>query len=213
MTINVFTHSAYMYMYVIIEISYFVYFEKKLHTWFSFCLWRKYLSMLSVFLRAVGLSNLIVHGLKSLLIWHLGVTPPLSLTNHRSSYRSPEHHVLSPISRTSQLCKDNQNDVNLKLNNFALMIYIMHYPRCMICNCLPHFRDATGSIPNFLKTSCEGAKRPSPRKRSDRGGEGVGGGCPPSHGVELFCFSMWNFVFWCILQRVFSHITTHYFSV
>ena len=45
------------------------------------------------------------------------------------------------------------------------------------------------------------------------GGEGVGGECPPSHGVELFCFSMWNCVFWCILQRVFSHISTHYFCV
>ena len=33
---------------------------------------------------------------------------------------------------------------------------------------------------------CEGAKRPSPRERSDRAG---GGGCPPSHGRELFHFS------------------------
>ena len=30
---------------------------------------------------------------------------------------------------------------------------------------------------------CEGAKRPSP---SERGGEGVGGGCPPSDGREIF---------------------------
>ena len=40
---------------------------------------------------------------------------------------------------------------------------------------------------------CEGAKRPSPRERSDLAGGGCGrgggGGCPPSHGRELFHFS------------------------
>ena len=58
--------------------------------------------------------------------------------------------------------------------------------------------------------------KPPARERSDLGGgggESVGGGCPPSQGVELFCFSMWNCVFWCILQRVFSHISTDIISV
>ena len=37
---------------------------------------------------------------------------------------------------------------------------------------------------------CEGAKRPSPSERSERGGEGVGGGCPPptvGRFFENFC--------------------------
>ena len=45
---------------------------------------------------------------------------------------------------------------------------------------------------------CEGAKRPSPREGSSRGGEGVGGGCPPSHGRELLHFWTSNYAIWCI---------------
>ena len=52
---------------------------------------------------------------------------------------------------------------------------------------------------------CEGAKRPSPRERSDRaGGEcGRGWGCPPSHGRELFHFSTWNVQSGAYLRRKF----------
>ena len=39
-----------------------------------------------------------------------------------------------------------------------------------------------------IENKCEGAERPSPRERSDRAGEGVEGGCPPSHGREIFHF-------------------------
>ena len=38
-------------------------------------------------------------------------------------------------------------------------------------------------------------------EHSERGVEGVGWGCPPSHGVELLFYSMWNCVIWCILRE------------
>ena len=41
------------------------------------------------------------------------------------------------------------------------------------------------------------------RERSDRAGEGVGGGCPPSHGRELFQFLALNGAIWCILKGLF----------
>ena len=34
-------------------------------------------------------------------------------------------------------------------------------------------------------------------------GEGVGGGCPPSHGRELFQFLALNGAIWCILKGLF----------
>ena len=61
---------------------------------------------------------------------------------------------------------------------------------------LTNTRDATGSIPNFLKTSCEGAKRPR------------GGGCGSFFVFQCGIACM----FWCILQRVFSHIS-HIFHI
>ena len=39
---------------------------------------------------------------------------------------------------------------------------------------------------------CEGAKRPSPRERSDRRGEGVGGGVPPPTLGSFFIFRLEN---------------------
>ena len=66
-------------------------------------------------------------------------------------------------------------------------------------------RDATGSIPNFLKTSCKGAKRPSPRKRSDRGG---GCGAFLFFNVELYVlvhtsegiFTYYYTLFLCLIE-------------
>ena len=49
----------------------------------------------------------------------------------------------------------------------------------------------------IFMTRCLGARA---RERSDRAGEGVGGGCPPSHGRELFQFSALNGAIWCILK-------------
>ena len=47
---------------------------------------------------------------------------------------------------------------------------------------------------------CEGAKRPSPRERSDRAGGRVWeGGWPPSHGKDFFQFWPPNGSIWCIL--------------
>ena len=59
-----------------------------------------------------------------------------------------------------------------------------------------------GRIQEFCKgggAQCEGAKRPSPSERSERGGEGVGGGCPPSHGREIFNIYVGDRAISCIL--------------
>ena len=64
------------------------------------------------------------------------------------------------------------------------------------------FRDATGSIPNFLKTSCEGAKRP-------RGG-GCGMGVSPLPRCGAFLF--FN-VELCVLVHTSEGIFTYFYTL
>ena len=66
-------------------------------------------------------------------------------------------------------------------------------------------RDATGSIPNFLKTSCEGAKRPR------------GGGCGSGVSPLPRCGAFFVFQCWIVCSgayfRGYFHIFLHIISV
>ena len=70
-----------------------------------------------------------------------------------------------------------------------------------------------------VKITCEGAKRPSPSERSERGGgggEGVGrgrrGGCPSSHSESFLHFDVVNGAIWCICP-VFSSYSTNLYLI
>ena len=63
-----------------------------------------------------------------------------------------------------------------------------------------------------VKITCEGAKRPSPSERSERGGEGVGRGCPPSHSESFWHFDVVNGAIWCICP-VFSSYSTNLYLI
>ena len=56
------------------------------------------------------------------------------------------------------------------------------------------------------KITCEGAKRPSPSERSERGGGGGGGGrgvFPGSHSESFLHFDVVNGAIWCMFLACF----------